>query len=76
LPIVLLGLMTLVSFGGPFVIALLLWGGERSKWPPDRPVEWIGLGVVMTLFAACFIACLTIGWWRPRGTDGTTRDQD
>ena len=57
------GLMTLVSFGGPVLIAALLWGGSRSGWPPDRPVEWVGFGVVMVLFAACFIACLTIGWW-------------
>ena len=63
LPMVLLGLMTLVSFGGPVLIAVLLWGGARSGWPPDRPVEWIGFGLVMPLFAACFIACLTVGWW-------------
>jgi hypothetical protein len=63
LPWVVLGLMTLVSFGGPVLIAVLLRGGTRSGWPPDRPVEWVGVGLVMALFAACFIACLTVGWW-------------
>ncbi len=41
---ILLGLMTVLCFGGPFLIAVLLWGGERSGWPPDRPIEWIGFG--------------------------------
>ncbi len=80
LPLVALGLMTLVSFGGPILIAVLLWGGPRSGWPPDRPVEWIGVGLVMTLFATCFIACLTVGWWRkqpPRITNKLDEpDQD
>ncbi|APW61017.1 hypothetical protein [Paludisphaera borealis] len=66
LPLVLLGLMTLISFGGPFLIAVILWGGPQSGWPPDRPVEWVGVGLVLVLFAACFTACVTIGWWHVR----------
>ncbi len=41
LPYVLLGAMTLVSFGGPFVILVVVRGGPSARWPPDRPVEWI-----------------------------------
>lgn len=67
---ILLGLMTLVSFGGPFLIAVLLWGGERSEWPPDRPIEWIGFGLVVFLFFACFLACLTAPWWNARAKSG------
>lgn len=79
LPLVLLGLMTLVSFGGPVLIAVLLWGGSRSGWPPDRPVEWVGVGLVMVAFAVCFTACLTVGWWHghpPRITGKTDERLD
>lgn len=40
LPFILLGLMTLAAFGGPVVFGLVLRGGARPDWPPDRPVEW------------------------------------
>jgi len=67
---VVLGLMTLVSFGGPALIAVILWGGQRSGWPPDRPIEWIGVGLVLFLFLTCFIACLTVPLWIPRAPGG------
>ncbi|AMV36351.1 hypothetical protein [Planctomyces sp. SH-PL62] len=60
---VLLGAMTLVSFGGPFFIALILYGGERSGWPPDRTVEWVGVLGVLALFTVCLVACITIRLW-------------
>ena len=63
LPYVLLGAMTLVSFGGPFVILGAIWGGRSAKWPPDRPVEWVAIVVVIGLVIALFLACLSIGWW-------------
>ncbi len=63
LPYVLLGAMTLVSFGGPFAVFLVLRGGLRSDWPPDRRIEWIVIGTVIGLAVALFLACLTIGWW-------------
>lgn len=40
---VLLGLMTLVTVGGPVGIWLALRGGPSPDWPPDRPVEWVTL---------------------------------
>jgi len=67
---VLLGLMTLLSFGGPFLIAAILWGGQRSEWPPDRPIEWIGVGSILVLFLVCFIACLTAPLWLPKTARG------
>jgi hypothetical protein len=37
---VLLGLLTLATFGGYFLIGHVLRGGASPAWPPDRPVEW------------------------------------
>lgn len=61
LPYVLLGLMTLASFGGPFGIVAILQGGERPGWPPDRPVEWVAFAAICGLVAALMIACLALG---------------
>jgi hypothetical protein len=67
LPYVLLAAMSLVSFGGPFVILGVIWGGESSRWPPDRPIEWIVLGIIFSLFLGLFIACVGIrAWYRPK----------
>jgi len=65
LPYVLLGAMTLISFGGPFVILIIVRGGASANWPPDRPVEWITIGIVLWLAVALFLACVSIGWWYP-----------
>ena len=40
---VLLMLMSIFAFGGPFAIGRVLEGGEHGGWPPDRPVEWVTL---------------------------------
>ena len=49
----LLTLMSVVSFGGPFLIGSVMRGGFSPKWPPDRPVEWIAVvgvtGVVVVI---------------------------
>lgn len=37
---ILLGLLTLATFGGYFLIGAVLRGGASPAWPPDRPVEW------------------------------------
>jgi hypothetical protein len=36
----LLGLLTLATFGGYFLIGYVLKGGASPAWPPDRMVEW------------------------------------
>ena len=37
---ILLGLLTLATFGGSFLIGHFLQGGASPAWPPDRMVEW------------------------------------
>ena len=71
LPYVLLLAMSVVSFGGPFLIVGVLRGGESSRLPPDRPVEWLVIGLVFVLFLVLFVACLSIrSWFRPDPTSG------
>jgi hypothetical protein len=65
LPYVLLGAMTVASFVGPFVILGAIWGGPSAKWPPDRAIEWVAVALVFGLVIALFVACVSIGWWRP-----------
>ena len=36
--------MTVVSFGGPFLILVVVRGGASADWPPDRAIEWITIG--------------------------------
>src|SRR5262245_57082677 len=61
LPNALLGLLTLDCFGGPLVLWLVVRGGASVEWPPDRAIEWLVAGVVVTSAAALFLACITIG---------------
>ena len=72
----LLGAMTLVSFAGPFAIALALRGGDSPRWPPDRPAERAVVGGVFAVFAACLLGCLTVRLWlpRPRTDEGPKSD--
>jgi len=66
LPYVLLAAMTVVSFGGPFVIVGVVRGGDSARWPPDRPIEWLTIGLVLALFLVLFVACVSIrAWYRP-----------
>lgn len=69
----LLGAMTAVTFAGPPALAWLLSGGEARGWPPDRTVEWVGVGVLLAVFAVVFGACLTVRLWllKPRARDET-----
>ena len=59
LPLVLLGVMTILCFGGPFGVLMVLKGGAAEGWPPDRPVEWVVLlgtcGLVAALMAVLFV---------------------
>ena len=63
LPYFLLGGLTCASFGGPFVILMVVRGGSSARWPPDRPVEWAAIALVFGLVVALFLACVSIGWW-------------
>ena len=53
-----LGLMTTLTISGPFLIGVVLRGGDSPNWPPDRPVEWATMlgvsGAVLGLMLACF----------------------
>jgi hypothetical protein len=66
LPYLLLGALTLVAFGGPLAVLVIVRGGSSTRWPPDRAVEWIVIGLVFGLAVALFFACVSIGWWYPR----------
>ena len=61
-PFVLLGAMTLFTFGGPFLIGYFLGGGASPKWPPDRPIEWAVLLGVSGMVAVLMMACLSAGF--------------
>jgi hypothetical protein len=65
LPYVLLGGLTVVSFGGPLVMLLVIRGGTESGLPPDRAIEWVTIGLVFALFLSLFFACVFVGWWYP-----------
>ena len=58
---VLLGLLTLATFGGYFLIGHVLAGGASPRWPPDRPVEW-GVFAGVTGAVAGLILGLGVIW--------------
>jgi lipid-A-disaccharide synthase-like uncharacterized protein len=66
LPFVLLGLMTLATFTGPFLIRFTIRGGRSPAWPPDRPAEWWVFGLVTGAVAVLMIACLAVGYWNKK----------
>jgi hypothetical protein len=72
LPYIVLSALSVVTFGGPLLIFVIVRGGGSRNWPPDRALEWITVIGVFSLFVALFIACVTNGWWSPpprRGND-------
>jgi hypothetical protein len=60
LPLVLLGLMTLFSFGGPLAIGYVLRGGTSPNWPPDRAVEWLTFAIICAMVFLLMMACLSL----------------
>ena len=80
-PFVLLGLMTVLTVGGPIAITQAIKGGASPGWPPDRPVEWWTFGLVTGAVLIVMSACLAIGLvnWRknlakrPSGPNGSSR---
>jgi hypothetical protein len=71
-PYALLVAMSVVTFGGPFLVLVVVRGGASPYWPPDRPLEWFTVALVPVLFAVFFIACLTNGLWFPPPRRGKT----
>ena len=66
-PYVLLIALSVVSFGGPFAMVGVIRGGPSAGWPPDRPVEWVFMAVILVLFLALFVACVSLrAWYRPK----------
>jgi hypothetical protein len=74
LPYALLGALSLVCFGGPAAVLVAVRGGRSAYWPPDRPLEWITLALVLALFVGLFCACVTFGWWHQE--PGKTKRHD
>lgn len=66
MPLILIAVMTVFCMGGPIVIALVLQGGERADWPPDRPIEWWTFYTTLALALATIATSLAIGIWRLR----------
>jgi hypothetical protein len=64
--LILLGIMSLGTFGGPVAIGAILRGGASRVWPPDRPVEWATLLGVSGLVAACMLAIISLGMTQRR----------
>lgn len=65
-PLILLGLLTVVAFAGPFAIVWVLRGGASPIWPPDRAVEWVMFGGTVGLVVVLLTACTTAGLWARR----------
>jgi hypothetical protein len=63
LPYILLGLMTLFSFGGPLAFGFVLAGGKSDRWPPDRPAEWATLIGISAVVVILMLLCLSLAWW-------------
>jgi hypothetical protein len=59
-PFLLLGAMTLLTFGGPVVIGYVLQGGPSPKWPPDRTVEWVTFFGISGLVVLMMLACVPL----------------
>ena len=69
-PWFLLVVMTLASFGGPFIIWWVVRGGESPDWPPDRFVEWLVFAGIVSLVATLFILSLGLALVRKRDLGG------
>ena len=63
LPYVLLGLLSLLTFAGPFVIIVAVRGGKSPHWPPDRAVEWWTFILICLSVVVLMGCCVTVGLW-------------
>ena len=71
-PFVLLGLMTATTVLGPFLIGMVLRGGESQVWPPDRSVEWVTVLGTSAAVLGLMAACLSLGFRHRRAISGAT----
>ena len=62
-PLVLLGLLTVATMVGPFLILVTIKGGPRPEWPPDRAVEWWVFRLVVFTVVVLMVGCLTASLW-------------
>ena len=79
LPYILLIAMTVVSFGGPFAILAALHLGERTDWPPEGPLEWSVVLLVVGLVVMIFALCVSMRFWLPKlklRLESTSRSSD
>lgn len=67
---VLLVLMTVVTVLGPLALYLAIAGGRHDGWPPDRPIEWIVLVIVVALGTLLFLSCLIVATRIPHWSGG------
>jgi len=70
LPFILLGSMTVASFGGPLAIGSVLRGGASPAWPPDRAIEWVTLFGVSGTVLAIMLACLSLAFFNRKAVAG------
>ncbi len=61
-PFVLLGLMTATTILGPVIIGVVLRGGPRPHWPPDRVIEWATVLGVSAAVIILMVACVALLW--------------
>ena len=55
---ILFGLLTLWTVAGPGLVALSLKLGNDDRWPPEGPVEW--LGVILGIGGFIFLILATL----------------
>ncbi len=67
LPLILLGLLTIVTFAGPFALLVVIQGGERREWPPDRQVEWWTFITIISLGVSLVAGCVATSLWSRKG---------
>jgi hypothetical protein len=74
-PLVLLGLLTVLTVAGPIAISRTIRGGRSPRWPPDRPVEWWTFGLLTGGFLVVMAACLAVGLLNWRQALANARDR-
>lgn len=74
--LVLLALMTLAALGGPVGFGVVLRGGPRPGWPPDRPVEWAALVGISGLVVALMVLGVAVALANQRAVRRAARPNE